>query len=320
MFQTDEECFSEIFREFGKGLYNKYIYMLPYLTSKEDKFKTFMTGNKDYYMLEEEIELINEKKAFLAELVGLNTNIIDFGPGTDMTVEGKTLSALSCMTHIKSYTAIDIEQSYSLGAASLVHKRYPNIPISAIYADMMNDENVELLTYLAALKNKTILSFNCMIHNLTVSLINKLLANLSKIMNTSDMLILGLDTNQDSVSLLKSYENSNDMSLDILRYFKFKLQVNNFDPEAFKVVSEICKDEAFHLTYIKFNAVATCNQSFDLKDQRFEIKEGDTYYLWHSLRFNPEFIRNAGSMHGLELLEIIQNSKNRLKLFVLVKL
>lgn len=319
MNQTDEKCFIEIFTEYGKGLYNKYIYLLPHLISSEDKFKEFMIENENYYMYEDEIQLINENKTHLAELIGSNTNIIDLGPGSDVAVENKTLNALSCMSHISSYTAIDIEQSYALNAASLVHKRYPKIITSAIYADMMNEENVEQLSNFMAMKNKTIFSFNCMIHNLTLPLIDKLFSNLAKLLNSSDLLILGLDTNQDSFSLLKSYEKSANMSLDIMRYFNFKLKVSDFDPEAFSVKPEIQKDETNNLTYIKFNAVATRKQSFEFKGQTFEIREGDVYYLWHSLRCNTEFIKNIGSRHGFVLREVIQNVKNRLKLFVLVK-
>ena len=109
------------------------------------------------------------------------------------------------------------------------------------------------------------------------------------------------------------------MSLDIMRYFKFKLKVSDFDPEAFSIKPEIQKDETNNLTYIKFNAVATQKQSFEFKGQNFEIREGDVYYLWHSLRCNTGFIKNTGSNHGFVLREVIQNVKNRLKLFVLVK-
>ena len=319
MIQTDEECLCEIFEEYGKGLYLKYIYMIPNLTGNDDNYTSFMAENKNYYMYDEEVELINEEKDRIADLVGSNTNIIDFGPGLSLAIESKTLKAMSRMTFIKSYTAIDIEQSYALNATSLIHKRYPTILTSAIYADIMNDENVECLTYLRAMKNKTILSFNCMIHNLTMPLIDKLLNNLSKLLNTSDMLVLGLDTNQDPVSLLKSYEKGIECTLDIFRYFKIKFQLAHFDPEAFKVMFDINKVEN-NMTCVKCYTVATRDQSFEFKDQTFEIKEGDVYFMWFSMRFSEDFVKNAGAMHSLDLREVIQNKKNKMKLFVLVKI
>jgi uncharacterized SAM-dependent methyltransferase len=316
----DEQNFWEFLTEYGTGQYIKYIYILPYLMGKDDEWEALITDNKDYYFYKDEIELIEEKKARLAEIIGENKNIVDIGPGSDNAIENKMMNALSGFQTIRSYTSIDIEQSYTVNAVKFVHKKYPTLLTTAITADLINENTIENLAHLKALTNKAIISFSCMIHNLADPLINKLFRHLSSLMNPSDFFILGLDTNQDPVSLLKSYEASTNMSADILRYFKFRLQVADFDPEAFKIVNEFHEDPEMFLSYIKFNAVATKSQSFEWKGRTFEIKEGDKYFLWRSWRFKTEFIRNASAEHGFELLEVIQNAKNRVKLFVLKKL
>jgi uncharacterized SAM-dependent methyltransferase len=294
--------------------------MLPYLIDKDDEWEAFITENEDYYFYKDEIELIEQNKSRLGQLIGENKNIVDFGPGSDNAISNKMMNALSGMSNIRSYTSLDIEQSYAINAAKIVHKKYPDLLTTAITADVMKEADFDQLAYFKHIENKAIIGFSCMIHNLNSELIDKFFANFSKLMNQSDLFIIGLDTNQDPVSLLKSYKCSHDMTLDILRFFKFKLQVADFDSELFKVVPEFCDEASTHLSGIKVSAVATHDQTFEFKGRKFEVHAGDKFYLWRSLRFKTEFIRNAGAKHGLELREVIQNAKNRVKLFVMVKI
>src|SRR5690606_8267744 len=100
----------------------------------------------------------------------------------------------------------------------------------------------------------------------------------------------------------KGYEKSGNMSLDILRYFKHKFTLDGMDPELFEIVFEFCQSEEMEgLGFVKVSAVAKKAQRFEWNNRKFVVNEGDKYYLWHSLKFTIEFVKNIGARHGLEL-------------------
>jgi uncharacterized SAM-dependent methyltransferase len=317
--QQEEQDFLDVFSNQSTGMYIKYANMLPCLVKKEDEWVAFINENKDYYYYHDEIELVEQSKARLGELVGENKNIVDFGPGLETAIIDKTMNALSGMSNIRSYTSLDIVQDYASNAVKIVRDKYPGLLTTAITADIMKQADLDQLAYFKHIENKAIISFNCMIHNISNELVDKFFENFTKLLSPSDLFVIGLDTNQDTVSLLKSYEGSQNMTLDILRFFKFKLQVPDFNPELFRVVPQVCDETSLELRSVKMIVVATHDQTFEFKGRKFEVRAGDEFYLWRSLRYKTEFIRNVGAKHGLELREVIQNAKNRVKFFVLVK-
>jgi uncharacterized SAM-dependent methyltransferase len=163
--ETDEETVSELFDKHGAGKYIKYMHLLHELVPDEsDKWNVFMNTNKDYYLFDDEVDVIEQNQEIYRDLVGKNKNIIEIGPGTEMATLRKALPFLASLEEIESYTALDIEQAYTFSAVRLVKKTVSGLITSAISLDFMHQ--IDHLSYLRSLNNKLFFSFNSIIINL----------------------------------------------------------------------------------------------------------------------------------------------------------
>jgi uncharacterized SAM-dependent methyltransferase len=325
----EEHDLIKLFRDKGDGTYVEYITLFPQVfTDKSDKWANFITEKSNYYLYRDEIQLINEKNPIINKLLNDYHHFIEIGPGSNDAMQQKSLKALSNLTQIKSYISIDINQSYSNNAASLMKQAYPSIATAAVACDL-NHSGASFVPMLKHLDQKVFISFGCMIMNQnTIESVHAFIKNLADLMNKGDLIVLGVDTNQDASSALKAYEGNENMDLDILRYFHHKYKLLYFDPEQFELVSEWIQDDAKQVSFIKFNAQAKSDQEFEWRNDgmngeggmKFSIRKGEKLYLFRTNRFKVEFFKHFDKPFGLELKEVIQNSSDRVKLIVLRKI
>jgi uncharacterized SAM-dependent methyltransferase len=160
-----------------------------------------------------------------------------------------------------------------------------------------------------------------MIMNREMESVFSLIRSISDLMNQGDYLVFGVDANQDKETALRGYKDNECMDLDCMRYFKYKFNLDGFDPEQFKFVLDWVPDEANKLNCIKFNVEALCDQEFEYKEKgfKFKVNKSDKYFLFRGNKFRREFFASLGPKFGLELKEVVQDSNDRVKLFFLMK-
>lgn len=85
----------------------------------------------EYYPTRTEIALMEAKSAEIAEIVGENRHVIEFGSGSSQKIR----ILLDTLDHPAGYTAIDISRDHLLESAGLLAAECPDIPIAAVCAD-----------------------------------------------------------------------------------------------------------------------------------------------------------------------------------------
>ncbi len=71
-----------------------------------------ISQNLDYYLYQEETQLINDVASKITAYVPAESNLIEFGPGTDIAFKKKTLPFLKEIKQLNSYIPIDLCETY----------------------------------------------------------------------------------------------------------------------------------------------------------------------------------------------------------------
>jgi len=287
--------------------------MLPYAyLEATDNYNNLVKNCPDYYLFNDEVKTISSNKDALKEYLKEVTDIVEIGPGSDYTLEHKTLPILSYVENLKRYHAIDISKDYLDNACNYIKRHKPELEICSVEADLMRDEKIELnqIPY----GKKAVIFLGSTLGNFTQMQQNYVLKQISMLTEANEIVIIAIDTNQDKNSLIKAYNNSysTKLVLAIIRNFtkispKFLPYVNSFEVE--------CRwDEANKLIDIFF--VVKDNISFYLENYgEIILTKGQELRGVTSRKPSKECIATLLQQNQFDVLDILHYS-NKMQLFI----
>ncbi len=276
----------------------------------EEYYREAIFQNQDYYLYEDEVQLINRVASKIAAYIPEESNIIEFGPGTKKAFVNKTLPFLKAVKQCQSYIPVDLCKTYLLQAQEVLKHELPEIAVKPIQDNFI--ENTDLVKNFGLpvvwFKGSTIT-------NLSTSKCIDFLENISQALKLEGLFIVGVDANQNESSLKKAYFNQTvaKFVLNIFHLIKRDLKNTNFNSTAFKYEFEWVANE--HC--VKHNAIATREQEFVLDDINIKIEEGEKFHLLSSYKYPVDYFQSLVKKAGLEPLDCFVDENKRMVIHVL---
>lgn len=290
--------------------------MLPYAyLESSEYYDDLVKNNHDYYLFSDEVMTITANKHLLTKYLDKVSDIVEIGPGSDHTMQHKTLPIISYAKSLKRYHAIDISKNYLKNACDFIGKHAPNLEIFYTEADLMQQEKLKIKN--TSLKNKCVLFLGSTLGNFTHTQQNHVVKQISQIINKDDLLILTVDTNQDEKSLLNAYVNFNTNVFihGIIQYY------SKYNPKFAKYIDsfEIKYDLDKLANSINIYFVTKEKIEFDFNSHRkIKLFKGQELRGVKSRKHNKAQVSDLLNRNNFSILDVLSYS-NKMQLFICKK-
>ncbi|MGJ7542111.1 L-histidine N(alpha)-methyltransferase [Variovorax sp. LT1R16] len=244
----------------------------------------------EYYPTRTELGILTDCAAEIAEQIGPNAEIIEFGAGS-LTKVRLLLDALETP---RRYLPIDISGEHLEAAAERLRADYPQLVVQPVAADY----TMPLVLPAPGEGAGRRVGFfpGSTLGNFTPDEALSFLQLASRLLRGGGLL-LGVDLVKDPALLHAAYNDAQGVTaafnLNLLRRANAELGAD-FDLEAFR-------HAAFYnapLQRIEMHLVSRCAQSVVLNGETFEFAEGETLHTEHSHKFTVEGLRSLAVRAG----------------------
>lgn len=235
-----------------------------------------ITRAPEYYPTRAETEILEDRAAEIADLIGAGRAVVEFGSGSSV----KTPLLLSAIGP-SAYVPLDISGDFLRASAAALAEKFPGLPVWPVEADFMR--RVELPPEVADLPK---LGFfpGSTIGNMIARTATDLLRSMRATLGEGALLLIGMDLVKDEDVLLAAYDDA----AGVTARFNLNLahRVNRElggDIPVDKLRHEARWNDTF--ARIEMHLVACEDISFTVSGQRFAIAAGESIHTENSHKF-----------------------------------
>lgn len=237
-----------------------------------------ITRLPEYYPTRAETEILTQRSADFAEMIGEGRAVVEFGSGSSV----KTPLLLSAINPA-AYVPLDIAGDFLRAAAADLAAKFPGLPVYPVEADFMRQvalpEEVAALPKLGFFPGSTI-------GNMVARTAVDLLRNMRETLGVGSQLLIGMDLIKDESVLVAAYDDAAGVTaqfnLNLIR------RVNR------ELAGDIPVDSLRHearwndgFARIEMHLVATRDIAFTVAGQQFTLAEGESIHTENSHKFDP---------------------------------
>ncbi len=263
---------------------------------------------EEYYPTRTEVSLLQQYSSDIAQLVGENALLIEYGSGNS----SKVRILLDAFTKPAAYMPIDISKEHMIQATEDLAQSYPNLDIVAVCADYTQDFSLP-----ATQARKRFIFFpGSTIGNLEPASAVNLLQKACQKLTSGDAMLVGADLKKDPKRLEAAYNDSEGVTaafnLNLLERINRELQ-GNFDLNSFKHYAfynpEFGRIE-MHLKSLK-------DQKVQIGDREFSFAEGETIHTESSYKYSQEEFQELAQKAGFLPTQVWMDSEQLFSLYYL---
>lgn len=236
-----------------------------------------ITRLPEYYPTRAETEILTQRSADFAAMIGEGRAVVEFGSGSSV----KTPLLLSAINPA-AYVPLDIAGDFLRAAAADLAAKFPGLPVYPVEADFMRQvalpEEVAALPKLGFFPGSTI-------GNMVARTAVDLLRNMRETLGVGSQLLIGMDLIKDESVLVAAYDDAAGVTaqfnLNLIR------RVNR------ELAGDIPIDELRHearwnddFARIEMHLVATRDIAFTVAGQRFTLAKGESIHTENSHKFD----------------------------------
>jgi len=247
-----------------------------------------ITALPEYYPTETELGILRDNVDEIAELVGPQASLIEFGSGSSL----KTRVLLENLHDLAAYVPVDISEELLLESAALLRKDFPDIDILPVAADFTRPF---ALPQPAIMPVKNIVYFpGSTIGNFTNEGALELLRVMHGEAGEGGALLIGVDLQKDPDIIERAYNDSAgvtaEFNLNVLRHLNREFGAD-FKLDAFSHSAEYNPEEG----RVELRLVSSEQQDVNVGDEAFTIEEDEAILTEYSHKYTLEsFARMAG--------------------------
>lgn len=247
-----------------------------------------ITALPEYYPTETELGILRDNVDEIAELVGPQASLIEFGSGSSL----KTRVLLENLHDLAAYVPVDISEELLLESAALLRKDFPDIDILPVAADFTRPF---ALPQPAIMPVKNIVYFpGSTIGNFTNEDALELLRVMHGEAGEGGALLIGVDLQKDPDIIERAYNDSAgvtaEFNLNVLRHLNREFGAD-FKLDAFSHSAEYNPEEG----RVELRLVSSEQQDVNVGDEAFTIEEDEAILTEYSHKYTLEsFARMAG--------------------------
>ncbi len=256
-----------------------------------------ITRLPEYYPTETELEIMRDNIHEIADLIGEQASLIEFGSGSSTKIR-------ILLDHLKSlavYVPVDISEDHLVTAAENLKADYPDLEILPVVADFLQpfdlpSPNVMPVRNVVFFPGSTIGNFT---HDAALDLL-RVMHHEAK---AGGALLIGVDLQKDPEILEAAYNDSQgvtaEFNLNMLRHIN-REHGANFDLDSFEHRAEYNEDEG----RIEIRLDSTADQLIELGDEEIEIAAGEAILTEYSHKYTLEGFAAMAREAGFEVKKV----------------
>ena len=256
-----------------------------------------ITRLPEYYPTETELGIMRDNIGEIADLVGEQASLIEFGSGSSTKIR-------ILLDHLKSlavYVPVDISEDHLVTAAENLKADYPDLEILPVVADFMQPFDLPRPSIMPV---KNVVYFpGSTIGNFTQEAALDLLRVMHHEAKEGGALLIGVDLQKDPAILEAAYNDAQgvtaEFNLNMLRHIN-REHGANFDLDAFSHRAEY--NEAAGRIELRLDSAV--DQSIVLGGETIEIAAGEAILTEYSHKYTLEGFAGIAREAGFEVKKV----------------
>ncbi len=234
----------------------------------------------EYYITRTEMELLQQVRFELAELIGENAAIIEPGAGAGKKIQ----LLLDAIEDPELYVPLDISKDFLDHSASVIQKRFPHIKVESIAADFTDELSWPNEHQKAQGKNVVFFPGST-IGNFVPKQATHFLKSLSQLVDQDGGIVVGVDVLKDIPTLEAAYNDSQGVTAEfnknILKRINRELDAD-FQIERFEHKALFNPQQS----RIEMHLFSQSDQTARLGNQTINFKRGESIHTENSYKYS----------------------------------
>jgi len=236
-----------------------------------------ITQLPEYYPTRAETEILRERGAEFAQMIGAGRAVVEFGSGSSV----KTPLLLSAIAPA-AYIPLDISGDFLRAAARDLAQKFPGLPVHPVEADFMRQVALP-----DAVRGMPKLGFfpGSTIGNMVARTAVDLLRNMRETLGEGAQLLIGMDLIKDTDILIAAYDDAAgvtaDFNTNLIR--RINRELGGSIP-----VDELVHEARWNDEYarVEMHLVAQSDIAFTVDGKHYSMAAGETIHTENSHKFN----------------------------------
>ena len=240
-----------------------------------------ITRLPEYYPTETELGIMRDNIDEIAELVGRQASLIEYGSGSSL----KTRILLENLDELAAYVPVDISQDHLLESAQQIREEFPDLDVLPVVADFT--QPFELPSPKVMPVRNIVYFPGSTIGNFTHDAAQELLRVMYGEAGAGGALLIGVDLQKDPAIIELAYNDSAGITAEFNRNMLHHLNREfgaDFDPDAFAHRAEYNEDEG----RVEIRLVSEQDQEFTLGRESFSIDKDEAILTEYSHKYTLE--------------------------------
>ena len=253
-----------------------------------------ITTLPEYYPTETELGILQDNAEEIAELVGPQASLIEFGSGSSL----KTRILLENLHDLAAYVPVDISEELLLESAANLRDDFPDVEILPVVADFTRSF---ALPEPAVMPVRNIVYFpGSTIGNFTNEDALELLGVMHGEAGEGGALLIGVDLQKDPDIIERAYNDSAgvtaEFNLNVLRHINREFGAD-FKLDAFSHSAEYNLEEG----RVELRLVSSEQQDVNVGDEAFTIEEQEAILTEYSHKYTLDSFAEMAGTAGFEV-------------------
>lgn len=267
----------------------------------------------EYYVTRTETALMEDILPEVADMVGANATIIEFGSG-----EGKKIRRLlESLDNPAAYVPIDISAEILNRSAAELKAQFMGVAIYPVVADYTGV--IELPSQILAMNNRKVVYFpGSTISNFTTRELPRFFKKVNSLLKPGDGFIVGADLIKSPARLHNAYNDAEGVTkafnLNLLHRINRELG-GNFDPQKFEhyaFFNPVQKRMEMHL-------VSLCEQWVNIGTESIHFAHGESIHTENSYKYTLDDVARMGATCGFKNARIWTDAEKLFSVSFLLK-
>lgn len=256
-----------------------------------------ITTLPEYYPTETELDIMRENIGEIAQLVGPEASLIEFGSGSSL----KTRVLLEHLADLAVYVPVDISEELLLDSAQQLREEFPDIEIMPVTADFTREF---ALPNPATMPRRNVVYFpGSTIGNFTHDAAHELLEVMHHEAGADGALLIGVDLQKDPEVIERAYNDSAgvtaEFNLNMLRHLNREFD-SDFDLDAWAHDAQYNRDEG----RVELRLVSERDQVVNVGPEEISIEEGEGILTEYSHKYTLEGFAEMAERAGFRVQQV----------------
>ena len=271
-----------------------------------------ITRLPEYYPTETELGIMRDNVGEIAELVGKQASLIEFGSGSSL----KTRVLLENLDELAAYVPVDISEDHLLESAQQIREDFPDLDVLPVVADFTQPFQLPSPKIMPV---RNIVYFpGSTIGNFTHDAAHELLQVMHEEAGAGGALLIGVDLQKDPAIIERAYNDSAGVTAEfnrnMLRHLNREFGAD-FDLGAFAHSAEYNEKKG----RVEIRLVSEQDQEFTLGNESFSIDRDEAILTEYSHKYTLEGFAAMAEAAGFRVEKVWMDAERLFSVQYLVR-